>query len=276
MDYAGIVDAVIEQHKLSPIDILGIGDMVGEYNYLMTLKDSYVRTVSDVDRHLGKVRENKACLEIGSFLGAVSISLSQIGYRVSALDIPEFHKSSKLRELYRRNEVEFGSVNLRGSGLPFETNSFDAVIICEVMEHLNFNPLPALLEINRVLKPGGYVYVGMPNQASLRNRIRLLRGQSIHNPMQDFFHQLDRSRNMIVGLHWREYTMPETIELIDKMGFNVVESYYFAGNDDNSRFPNSIIKKLAYSYKPFMPFQVVIGRKDSTPSYDFWQTEANS
>jgi len=276
MNYVNIVNSVIEQQKSSPIDMLGIGDMSGEYNYLKNLRDSYVRTVSDIDRFLGIGRENKHCLEIGSFLGAVSISLRKLGYRVSALDIPEFHNSAKLRELYRQNDVDFGGINLRSSKLPFESNVFDAVVICEVMEHLNFNPLPALLEINRVLKPDGYVYIGMPNQASLTNRIRLLKGQSIHNRIQDFFQQLDKSDNMIVGLHWREYTMPETIELIGRMGFKTVESYYFMGSTYNSKFPKSLLKKLIYSHAPFKPFQVVIGQKASTPAFDFWQTEANS
>ena len=276
MDYVSIVNAVIEQHKSSPIDMLGIGDTLGEYKYLKNLQHSYIRTISDIDRHMGTGREDKHCLEIGAFLGIVSISLRKLGYRVSALDIPEFQKSLKLRELYQRNDVDFGAINLRSSKLPFDSNSFDAVVICEVVEHLNFNPLPALLEINRVLKPGGYVYIGMPNQASLTNRIRLLTGKSIHNSIQDFFLQLDRSTNMIVGLHWREYTMPETIELIGKMGFGTVESYYFTGSDVNSKFPKSIVKKVIYAHAPFRPFQVVIGQKESTPSFDFWQTEANS
>jgi len=276
MNYATIVDSVIEEHKSSPIDMLGIGDMLGEYKYLKNLRESYIRTVSDVDRYMGNGRESKHCLEIGAFLGAVSISLRKLGYRVSALDIPEFHKSANLRELYRRNDVDFGGLNLRSSKLPFESNTFDAVVICEVIEHLNFNPLPTLLEINRVLKLGGYLYIGMPNQASLKNRIRLLKGHSVHNPIQDFFQQLDRSDNMIVGLHWREYTMPEAIDLIGRMGFKTLESYYFMGSEYNSKFPKSIIKKLIYSHAALKPFQVVIGQKESTPSFDFWQTEANS
>jgi SAM-dependent methyltransferase len=134
--------------------------------------------------------------------------------------------SSKLKSLYEKNGIPFIGLNLRNSKLPQESNSLDAVVICEVMEHLNFNPLVVLKEINRVLKDDRYIYIGMPNQASLGSRINLLLGRSIHHSIDDFFKQLDKKHNMIVGLHWREYTLVETVELIQKMGFDTVAKYY--------------------------------------------------
>ena len=32
---------------------------------------------------------------------------------------------------------------------------------------------------------------------------------------------------MIVGLHWREYTISETVEMLESMGFSVIEKYFF-------------------------------------------------
>jgi hypothetical protein len=82
---------------------------------------------------------------------------------------------------------------------------------------------------------------------------------------------------MVVGLHWREYTLIETIQLIEKMGFEAVMNYYFS--EKGSLKPgilNTLLKKIFYSYPPFRPHLVVIGRKISVPKYDFWITEANS
>lgn len=277
MSYEKIVQDVIEVYKVSPIDILETGDASGEYTYLNNLKDSYVRTVRDVDNMFKVDKSCRHILEIGSFLGAVSISLKRLEFNVCALDIPEFYKSSTLRYLYERNGIPFNALNLRNSKLPYESNSLDAVIICEVIEHLNFNPLPVLQEINRVLKNDGYIYIGMPNQSCLRNRIKLLLGMSIHNPIEDFFKQLDRNDNMIVGLHWREYTLNETIQLIQKMGFDTVTKYYFTPKGEyKSNALKEMLKKIVYSYPPFRPFQVVIGKKVSVPTYDFWLTDANS
>ena len=210
-------------------------------------------------------------------MGVVSISLKQLGFNICALDIPEFYKSSPLKSLYERNGIPFTGLNLRNSKLPQESKSLDAVVICEVIEHLNFNPLPVLQEINRVLKDEGNIYIGMPNQASLGNRLRLLLGRSIHNPVEDFVKQLDRNDNMIVGLHWREYTLNETIELIMKMGFDIVGKYYFqSAAKHKSNILKAILRKMAYSYPPFRTLQVVIGKKVSVPTCDFWLTDANS
>lgn len=45
--------------------------------------------------------------------------------------------------------------------LPFEDNSFDTAVLTSVIEHLE-NPREALREINRVLKPGGQLFVSWP------------------------------------------------------------------------------------------------------------------
>jgi SAM-dependent methyltransferase len=275
MNYDRIIEEVIEEHKVSPVDMLGIGDAIGEYNYLKKHKDSYIRTVSDIDNLCKSERSSRNILEVGSFLGPVSIALKRIGYKVSCLDIPEYF--SKLRPLYEKNGIPFYGVNLRHSKLPYESNSLDVVIICEVMEHLNFNPLPVLKEINRVLKNDGYIYIGMPNQANIINRTKLLLGKSIYNPIEDFFKQLDRNDNMIVGLHWREYTLIETVQLIEKMGFETIEKYYFIEKGHlGVNILKTLLKYIVYSYPPFRPYQVVIGKKVMFATYDFWLTDANS
>jgi SAM-dependent methyltransferase len=45
--------------------------------------------------------------------------------------------------------------------LPFGNNSQDAIICISVLEHVE-NPILACKELYRVLKPGGYCYVGVP------------------------------------------------------------------------------------------------------------------
>jgi SAM-dependent methyltransferase len=277
VDYDRIVQDVIEEHKASPIDMLGIGDAVGEYTYLNSHKDSYVRTVRDVAELYKNERSNRHVLEIGSFLGTVSISLKRIGYKVSALDIPEFYQSSSLRSLYQNDGIPFKGVNLRHAKLPFDSNSLDIVIACEILEHLNFNPLPVLKEINRVLKDDGYIYIGMPNQSHIFNRFKFLLGKSIHNPIEDFFKQLDRSDNMIVGLHWREYTLMEAIQMIEKMGFETISKYYFTerGHTKTSIL-KTVLREILFSYPPFRPSLVIIGKKVTVPAHDFWLTDANS
>jgi SAM-dependent methyltransferase len=275
MDYARLVQEAIEEHRASPVDLLGIGDAAGETAYLNLARDSYIRTVQDVDGLFLAGRDGRRILEIGAFLGPVSVALRKLGYSVCALDIPEFHASERLRALYARHAIPFAGLNLRQAALPYEAESFDAVVFCEVMEHWNFNPLPVLQEVNRVLKTGGYIYIGMPNQAGIANRVKLLLGRSVHNPVDDFFKQLDRASNMIVGLHWREYTQEEALQLIGRMGFEAARAYYYIEPvREDASLLRRLLRSLVFAYPPFRPSQVVIGRKIAAAAHHFRQTDA--
>jgi SAM-dependent methyltransferase len=270
-DYTAMVRSVIDEHRRSPIDMLNTGDAEGEYQYLKGLEKSYVRTLRDIDQ-LFDTATNHAILEVGSFLGVVSAALKSMGYAICALDIPEFHQSERLQAYYARHQIPFIGANLRDYGLPYEDATFDAVVACEVIEHLNFNPLPVLQEFNRVLKPGGYLYLGTPNQADFFHRLRLLRGRSIRNPIEDFFAQLDASRNMIVGLHWREYTIAELSELVERMGFGVHRAYHYTGQTGTGA--KAFVKSIIYQVPSLRPFQVVIGKKSRRPDYAFRITDS--
>lgn len=59
--------------------------------------------------------------------------------------------------------------------LPFKDASFDLVTCLDVIEHLRFD-LPAFRELNRVLKPGGYLLVTLPSGPHLYNDFDCLAG----------------------------------------------------------------------------------------------------
>jgi 2-polyprenyl-3-methyl-5-hydroxy-6-metoxy-1,4-benzoquinol methylase len=67
-------------------------------------------------------------------------------------------------------------VDLDKADLPIYPDQYDAVSCVEVLEHL-YDPLHVLREIVRVLKPGGYAVVTVPNLAYWRYRLALLRGR---------------------------------------------------------------------------------------------------
>ncbi len=267
-DAIGILDQVIADYKGNPVDLLNIGDVDGEYTYLVNARRSYQRTVRDLVGLFPQGQSGGAAaikvLEIGAYLGVVSITLARLGFSVTALDIPEFMQNDRLRERYLHDDVATLSANLRDYKIPAPAEGFDLVIMCETLEHLNFNPVPVLLEINRVLSRGGVLYLSLPNLASLVNRAKLLCGHSIHNPISDFFAQLSDRENMIVGLHWREYTGAEIRELLGTLGFALERHYFFTSNQA------SLLARLIYRLAPTLQQnQTVIARKENLPDLEF-------
>lgn len=229
-DYEGILDGVIRELHDDPIDLLDIGDDKGEASYLDHSHFSYLRTVRDVVEiagTLGVVPCNLRILEIGAYLGGVSCTLARLGFTVTALEIPDYIGNERLQARFARFGVATVSANLRDYVIPAASGTFDMVIMCETLEHLNFNPLPVMAEVNRVLGPAGQLYLSLPNLASLVNRAKLLAGHSIHNPISDFAAQLSSDCNMIVGIHWREYAPAELRELVEWGGFTILNHEFF-------------------------------------------------
>jgi 2-polyprenyl-3-methyl-5-hydroxy-6-metoxy-1,4-benzoquinol methylase len=274
--YKEIIDGIIKKRKGNPIDLLNRGiknePSNGEFEYLKDHRSAYIRTLKDIEKISDK--ESSRVLEIGSFLGVVSMALSKLGYDVHAVDIPEYAGSETFQKRYKENGVSVESVNLRERHLPYQDEEFDIVVMCEVLEHLNFNPLLCLQEINRVTKKGGNLYLSTPNLSHITNRIKLLTGNSIHNPPSDFKRQLDKEKNFIVGIHWREYTKREVKKLLKDVGFKCVNSYYFHQN--LGRGIISMAKKAVYKFRSLRPYCVYCFEKEKRIEHDFWLTDANT
>jgi SAM-dependent methyltransferase len=60
--------------------------------------------------------------------------------------------------------------------LPFEDESFDAVVAGELLEHLR-DPRRVVAEVGRVLRPGGTFVASVPNAYRLKNRLRFALGR---------------------------------------------------------------------------------------------------
>jgi len=281
---AELVREIVDDLNAAPVDLLssGAGAGGGERRYLEMLGPHYVRTLDELQKILAarcpRPPSELRVLEVGSFLGVVCFALRKVGFQVTALDIPEFQNNPRLQERYRRAGIECVAANLKRRQLPFPNAHFDFVIMCETLEHLNFNPLPVIKELNRVTKPGGLLYLTVPNQLSANNRLRLLRGQAIQVTVEQFYQQLDLRLNMIVGLHWREYSKADLYELLEPMGF-AVRSHYFFQEDKRYRYRRLkfSLKDLLGEFIPsFRPVHVVLAEKVAEDTHQFGETDALS
>lgn len=242
-------------------DLRGIGDHKGEGEYVTQLSESYMRTVNDIcnlyeDK---KLLENVSILELGAFLGVVSKAFKNLAADIVACDIPEFFNRDEVKSYYKRLNVPIQSFNLRQSVLPFASESKDCILLCETLEHLNFNPLPVLAEFNRILKKGGYLYVSMPDGSCFSKRLKFLFfGKSPGFKTNELFGALDPDENMVVGLHWKEYSIKETIEMITPLGFELVSSKSIY---ELSNSPTNVFGKLRRLILPNDKTQVCTFKK---------------
>lgn len=186
-------------------------------SYNRELEFTFRRTLENVHCLGGTLR----ILEIGSFTGVVSIALRLLGHEVTASDMPFVMEDPGVKELMQSHVIGTLPANLAEHPLPALDGTFDLIVFNEVLEHLNFNPIPLIRRFHRILAPSGRVYCATPNLLSAKNRWLMLRGHSYINPVQCLIRNLEPGTGMSVGLHWREWSKSELIELYTVCGFEL-------------------------------------------------------
>lgn len=119
-------------------------------------------------------------LDLGGGVGSLAVVLrARLGGRY---DLAEFEAPTpEHRAALARYGVEgaFAVDLTRPDVLTPLPNGYDAILLVEVLEHLLVNPLLLFRQVWEHLAPGGLFFLTTPNQARLRNRLRMLLGRSI-------------------------------------------------------------------------------------------------
>ena len=121
-------------------------------------------------------------LDVGCGEGLIMLQAQQMGWDVYGVDIYDNRIDKAKGEMFH-----FTLGNLLEVSYP--DDYFDAIYMDSVLEHV-LNPVEYLSEINRILKPGGVLYIGVPNENSLFNDFRQivfkLRGGGISARIKPF------------------------------------------------------------------------------------------
>lgn len=123
------------------------------------------------------LRPGMSLLDCGCGPGTITVGLAQVlaPGRVVGIDIGpgQIQRARSHAAFQNTDNVSFSVASIYQ--LPFPVDYFDAALVNAVFEHLR-DPMPALQELRRVLKPGGFLGVRSP-----------MRGEVIEpaNPLAD-------------------------------------------------------------------------------------------
>lgn len=174
----------------------------------------YARTLEVL---LDNIQEKDNLLELGTS-SVIPLSLHQLQPKVGVTVTDFQHKLGTTGKLtcqlgdHVRKNIPYYCLDLETMQLPADDESFDTVICCEVLEHMDVDPMFMLSEINRVLKPGGVMLLTTPNINSTHALYKMMRGIEPY-----FYMQYHKDGNPY--RHNYEYSLSGLTSLLTAAGF---------------------------------------------------------
>ena len=161
--------------------------------------------------------------DVGGFFGVFPITLARLGYKVTMTEAIRYYQ--------RSFDDLFGHIVASGVRIldaePFEQEvepdtPFDAVTVLAVLEHYPHSPKRLVENVVRLARPGGAVYLEVPNIAHWPKRVALLRGRT---PLVPILEVLE-SEVPFIG-HHHEYTIAELRALASRVGLRIERQALF-------------------------------------------------
>lgn len=184
---------------------------------------SHKKRFAETERLIGTANRGNRALEIG-VTDYFQVALG------STFGFPEVwgtnFTADPEEKLYSRTVTAAGhsvqattvSLDLERELFPVTPGYFDLVLFCEVLEHMDIDPMFALAEINRILPVGGQLIVTTPNCCSARNTWKILQGYRPH-----FYMQYEKSRSPY--RHNFEYDVHAARLFVESAGFKLDRLY---------------------------------------------------
>ena len=150
-------------------------------------------------------------------------------------------------ETLSRSGVTVHELNIERDRLPFQDESVDVVIANQVLEHMK-ELFWIFHEVTRVLKVGGTFIIGVPNLASLHNRVLLSLGRQ-PSPIKS------------ASAHVRGFTRPDLMHFVDSCfpaGYRLEDF----GGSNFYPFPATIARPLAKAF-PSLAWGIFLKLKKS-------------
>ncbi len=151
----------------------------------------------------------------GTLLAYAAASYGAAGYCMDVTEylIPQFRNPRNLR--FAKGNVEFDPIPWR--------EPFDLIIMTEVLEHFNFQPVPTLRKIRDALAPGGLFLLSTPNQDKWGKTTKY------YQRLQDV-PPVDRSRKIVDDHIW-QYEEQELRDVLAEAGLAILKFDYSTTED---------------------------------------------
>lgn len=187
--------------------------------------EAYART------HLGRLvrtleitpagSEGDRILEMGAYMQITPALKTKLGYgevrgcylgKLGIVD--QKHVASSAGEKF---DCKIDLFNAEADQYPYPDGHFTTVICCELLEHLELDPMYLMSEVNRILRAGGHLVLSTPNICSLRSISNAIGG---YHPGL-FTQYVKPLPGADTNRHQREYAPREVAMLMDAAGFGV-------------------------------------------------------
>lgn len=203
----------LESARVEALQLYETNGRANKQTAIKYIETHYSRYRHDCEFLSSFLTPSASILDLGAAPFLVPLALSRQGHQVTAVDFrPDDWLTGNL-------PFDLIQADCDGTALPFESGSFDAVLLTEVFEHLHVNLNYTMKEILRVLKVDGFLYLSTPNLLGARGTFRLLRQgamrQSIHSCWQG------AEAGGYLG-HVREYTPREIREYLKDCGYSSI------------------------------------------------------
>lgn len=181
------------------------------------------RLVGTIHRIPPPQRSTAQLLELGSLFSLAPAIQRFCGYRsivgTSWWEGEERVVERTYRQLRGGDDqltIPIHNFNVEQDPFPFADRTFRVVLCCELIEHLQRDPMQMLWECNRVLEEDGYLLLTTPNITSCRSIEGVLTGYSpYHFSQYNLEPPFDR--------HHREYAPAEIEAALRAAGFETVQ-----------------------------------------------------
>lgn len=187
------------------------------------------RLALDVDIVKRFVEPGSAIVEVGALPLLLTLALATEGFEVVGVDIDPSRFSAAISE----HGLQVERCDIETEPLPFASASADALLFNELLEHLRINPVFALEEAHRVLRPGGLLLLSTPNLRSLNGLWNLLVHSRSYALKGDIYEEYQNLATVGHMGHVREYAPGDVRQLLARIGF-APEALLFRGRQPHA------------------------------------------